>query len=150
MLNVMFLVFFVLVVGSEVIAQDNRHVPAEVQRSFHKDYPEASDPKWSCTNGQWHAAFNDHSQSDRGEMVANYDRSGHHIDSHIPYDQDDTPPPVVYRTQRNYPGASNYSYTRIERPAGNPLFRVDMNLQNKNRTLYEDENGNVQKYDDRH
>jgi hypothetical protein len=147
----MFLPLFVLVSGGQLVAQDmHRHAPASIQRSFQRDYPEARNPQWSSTNGQWHADFDDHSKYDRGQMVAHYDRYGHHIDSHIPYDRNDVPSAIVDRTQRNYPGGSDYTYTRIERPAGQPLFQVSLNLQNKNRTLYVDDNGREQKYHDRH
>jgi hypothetical protein len=144
--KVMFLAFFALALSSRLIAQNARHAPGAVQGSFQRDYPEARDPQWNFSHSQWHANFNDHSQNDRGEMVANYDRSGHHIDSHIRYDQNDVPTAVVDRTQRNYPGGRNYTYTRIERPVGQPLFQVSLNLHQKNRTLYVDDNGREQKY----
>lgn len=146
----MFLALFVLVADGQVIAQDTRHAPAAIRRSFERDYPEARDPQWSSTHSQWHADFNDHSRYDRGEMVAHYDQYGHHIDSHIPYDRDDVPSVVVDRTQRNYPGGRDYTYTRIERRAGRPLFRVSLRLQNKNRTIYVDDNGHEHRYHDRH
>src|SRR5579859_3980550 len=115
--KVMFLASFVLVAGGQLIAQDmHQHAPAAIQRSFQRDYPEARDPRWNSTNGQWHADFDDHSRYDRGAMVANYDHYGHHIDSHIPYNDNDVPSAVIGRTQRNYPGGRNYTYTRIERP----------------------------------
>jgi len=140
----MFLAFFGLVISGQLIAQDAKRAPDAVQKSFQKDYPEARDAQWSSTSGQWHAGFTDKSDGDRGEMVANYDQTGNHIDSQIPYDLSDVPPAVVEGA--NYPGAENYTYTRIERPTGDPLFQVDMNLQNKNKTLYVDEAGHEQKY----
>jgi len=146
----MFLALFVLVLGGQLLAQENRHAPTAVQKSFSRDYPEASDPQWTSTNGQWHADFDDKSQNDRGAMVANYDQSGHHIDSHIPYDRNDVPAAVVGTTEKNYPGGKSYSYTRIERPVGQPLFQVDLNLKNKNKTLYVDESGHEQKYNAHH
>jgi hypothetical protein len=149
--KVMFLALLGLVVGGPLVAQEmHHHVPEKIQRSFHRDYPEARDPQWSSSNGQWHAYFDDHSRYDRGEMVAYYDQYGHHIDSHIPYDRDDVPSAVVERTHRNYPDGKNYTYTRIERSGGQPLFRVELNLENKNRTLYVDESGHEQKYHDHH
>ena len=147
--KVLMLAFFASVASGQTIAQDTRqHVPPAIQRSFQRDYPEAHDPRWSSTNGQWHADFDDHSRYDRGEMVANYDRYGHHIDSYIPYDPNDVPMVVVHRTQRNYPGGRDHRYTRIERPAGRPLFQVRLNLRNETRTVYLDENGNEQRYHD--
>ena len=142
----MFLALFVLVVSGQLMAQDARHAPEAVQKSFQKDYPGAKDPQWSSTNGQWHAGFTDQSEGDRGEMVSNYDESGNHIDSQIPYDLGDVPAAVVEGTQKNYPGGTNRTYTRIERPDGDPLFQVDMNLKDKNKTAYVDESGHEQKY----
>jgi len=147
----MFLTSFVLVVSGQLFAQDmHQHVPGKIQRSFQRDYPEARDAQWGSTNGQWHAYFEDHSRYDRGEMVAYYDQYGHHIDSHIRYDYNDVPSAVVERTHRNYPGGTDYTYTRIERPVGQPLFQVELNLQNKNKRLYVDEYGHEQKYHDHH
>src|SRR5580704_16593811 len=92
-----------LATAGQSIAQDGRHhAPTAVRHAFQRDYPEAGDPQWNLTNGQWSADFTDHSQYDRGEMVAHYDRSGHHVDSHIPYDRNDVPAPVIEKTQRSY------------------------------------------------
>jgi len=149
--KVLLLALLASVAGGPTIAQDRRqHVPAAVRRSFQRDYPEARDPRWGSTNGHWHSDFDDHSRYDRGEMVANYDRYGHHIDSHIPYEFNDVPTIVVERTRRNYPGGRDFTYTRIERPAGKPLFQVNVNLQDRNRTLYLDEKGREQEYHHRH
>ena len=148
--KVVFLALFAVVVGGQVTAQDYRHAPASVRRSFGRDYPEARDPQWSSTHGQWHANFDDHGRYSRGEMVANYNQYGRHIDSHIPYDNNDVPSTVVDRTQRNHPGGRDYTYTRIERPAGRSLFQVSLNLQNRNRTLYVVDNGREQQYHDHH
>src|SRR5579872_2464176 len=147
----MFFTLISLAVASQLIAQDSRHrAPAAVQQSFQKDYPEARNPQWSSTNGQWHADFTDHSQSDRGEMVAHYDQSGHHVDSHIPYDRNDVPAPVIEKTQRSYPGARDDNYTRIEHPGGKPLFQVNLHIQGKSRTMYVDDSGKERKYNDHH
>jgi hypothetical protein len=149
--KLMFLTLFVLALAGRLIAQNShQHAPSTVQRSFQKDYPEARNPKWSSVNGQWHANFDDHSQYDRGEMVAHYDRNGHHVDSHIPYDRNDVPPAVVEKAQKNYPGGRDYSYTRIEHPGKQPLFQVSLNLRGSNRTLYVDDHGQEKKYNDHH
>jgi hypothetical protein len=151
MKKAMFLTLISFAVAGQLIAQDSRHrAPASVRQSFQRDYPEARNPDWSSSNGQWSASFTDHSQYDRGEMVAHYDRSGHHVDSHIPYDRNDVPQAVVERTQRSYPGGRDYNYTRIERPGGQPLFQVDLHVQGRNRTVYVDENGRERKYSHRH
>jgi hypothetical protein len=143
--------FVTLVVSGQLIAQEGRHrAPATVQHAFQRDYPEAGNPEWSSTNGQWSASFTDHSQYDRGEMVAHYDRSGHHVDSHIPYDRADVPQVVIDRTQRSYPDAGGYTYTRIERPDAQPLFQVNLRVHGRRRTMYVDDNGRERRYNDRH
>ena len=144
-------VLFVLTLAGQLAAQDrHQQAPAAIQRSFQRDYPEARNPQWSSDHGQWHANFEDHSRYDRGEMVAHYNQYGHHIDSHIPYDRNDVPPVVIHKTERTYPGARDYSYTRIEHPGGQPLFQVSLNLQGRNRTVYLDDNGREKRYNDRH
>jgi hypothetical protein len=145
------LAFAILVVGSPLMAQDHYgHAPSRVQQSFHKDYPAEKDARWSQSNGQWHADFNDHSRQDRGEMVAHYDHNGRHLDSHIPYDPNDVPAPVVERTRTRYQGAQDVRYTRIEHPGGNSLFQVQLNLGGRTRTNYVDEHGRDRTYHDRH
>ncbi len=137
-----FFAFLFLSAGAGSYAQEGRdHAPAPVQRAFQRDYPEARAAHWSSTHGQWHANFNDHSPSDRGEMVAHYDQRGRHIDSHIRYDPYDVPSPVVEWARRRYPHARDYSYTRIERPSGQPLFEVHLDLGGQGRTVYMDDHG---------
>jgi len=143
-----------LAAGSQVaLAQhgnDDQHVPHSIQQRFQKDYPEARDAHWSSSRNEWHADFTDHSRYDRGEMVAHYDRSGRHIDSHIPYDRNDVPSPVVQHVEKRYPGSSDHSYTRIERPGGQPLFQVNMNLNGKRTNKYVDDHGRERPYQDHH
>jgi len=149
--KVLFLALIALAGAGPLIAQDrHQQAPSGVQRAFQRDYPDARNPQWGRANGQWHADFTDHSRYDRGEMVAHYDQYGHHVDSHIPYDRNDVPPVVVDRVQKNYPGASNHSYTRIEHPGQQPLFQVSLNLHGANRTTYVDEHGREKKYNDHH
>lgn len=145
------LAFAILMAGSPLLAQDhNGHAPQRVQQSFHRDYPEANDARWRQTNGQWHADFNDHSREDRGEMVAHYDRYGRHLDSHVRYDPNDVPAPVIERTRTRYHGAQDVRYTRIERPGATSLFQVQLNLGGRTRTNYVDEHGRERTYNDRH
>ena len=140
-----------LAASGQLIAQEGRHhAPSTVQHAFQRDYPEAGNPQWSSTNGQWSASFADHSQYDRGEMIAHYDRSGHHVDSHVPYDRNDVPQAVVEKTQRSYPDARDYNYTEIERPSGQSFFQVRFHTHGKRRTMYVDESGRERQYNDRH
>jgi len=140
-----------LIPGGLLFAQNShQHAPDQVQQSFHKDYPDAGNARWSQSNGQWHADFNDHSQADNGEMVAHYDRYGHHVDTHIPYDRNDVPAPVVDHVQLKYRSAQQYRYTRIEHPNGNEFFQVKVNLHGRAKTVYMDEQGHERHYEDHH
>jgi hypothetical protein len=149
--KVIFLAIGVLATVGQLSAQDrHQQPPSNIQRSFQRDYPEAREPRWSSTNGQWHADFNDRSSHDRGEMVAHYDQGGRHIDSHIPYDRGDVPRAVIQRTESAYPDGTDYYYTRIEQDGGQPLFQVSLNLHGRHRTAYFDEDGHARRYHDRH
>jgi hypothetical protein len=152
MYKLAFLAFFTFAFGQRPLTAQGRQqdVPSGVQRSFHRDYPEARDPRWSSSHSQWHADFNDQSRYDRGAMVAHYDQGGRHLDSHIPYDHNDVPSAVVDRSQSHYPDGRGYTYTRIEQPGARSLFQVNLNLQGRNKTLYMDENGRERKYHDSH
>jgi hypothetical protein len=130
--------------------RDQRQVPNSVRNSFQRDYPKAGDTRWSQSGGQWHADFTDHSPYDRGEMVAHYDHDGRHIDSHIPYDDNDVPYEVRKKTEHRYPGGHDYSYTRIEHPGGQPLFQVSLNLGGRHKTAYVDDQGRERSYHDSH
>src|SRR5579872_6640976 len=112
--------------GNEV-----QHVPRNVQQRFQRDYPQAADTRWSSSGNEYHADFTDRSPNDRGEMVAHYDRNGHHLDSHIPYDRNDVPSSVVHHVEGSYPGSRDQSYTRIERPGTRPVFQVSMTFKGK-------------------
>src|SRR5690348_15339064 len=88
-----------LATGSQLaVAQrgnEAQHVPTTVQHNFQRQFPQAQDTRWSRSGNEWNASFTDHSPSDRGEMVAHYNRNGRHLDSHIPYDRNDVPQPVI-------------------------------------------------------
>ena len=145
--------FLFILYGQSVVAQQNRgeqHVPQAVQHNFQKQYPGAGETHWSSSGGEWHANFTDRSPSDRGEMVAHYDHSGRHLDSHIPYDRNDVPTPVVQHIKKRYPGASDHFYTRIERPGEQPIFQVSLNLNGKHTNKYVDDQGRERNYHDHH
>ncbi|HLZ86117.1 MAG TPA: hypothetical protein VKQ52_02700 [Puia sp.] len=147
-----FLLFLLLLSGEAVLAQHggDQSVPRSVQRNFQRDYPEAGDARWSSSGKEWHADFTDHSRYDRGEMVAHYDQTGRHVDSHIPYDRNDVPNPVIHHVERKYPGGSDYSYTRIERPGAQAVFQVGLSLNGRHTNKYVDDQGRERSYQDHH
>jgi hypothetical protein len=147
------LILPLLVAGLPVLAQRDRGdqpVPNSVKHNFQRDYPDAGAPRWSHTGSEWHADFDDHSKYDRGEMVAHYGQDGHHIDSHIPYDRNDVPSPVIHHVEKRYPGANDATYTQIERPGARPLFQVSLNLNGRRTNKYVDSQGGERSYPDHH
>ena len=126
--------------------QHQRVAPRAVQQRFHRDYPEATDTRWNYSQGRWNADFTDHSRYDRGEMVAHYDHTGRHVDSHIPYDRNDVPDPVIRHVEKRYPGSKDQYYTRIERPGSKALFQITMNFKGRHTTRYVDDEGRERTY----
>lgn len=149
----MLFVVAALGIGRMAHGQDHRsqqQVPTNVQRSFQRDYPQASDTRWSRNGSQWNANFIDRSPSDNGEMVSHYDHNGRHLDSHIPYNRNDVPSMVRDRMEKRYPHGRDYRYTRIEQYRGQPLFQVRLNIGGQQKTTYVDDQGRERVYHDRH
>lgn len=126
--------------------RDQQQVPARVQQSFQRDYPKASDTRWSRNGNQWNANFTDRGPEDNGEMVSHYDHNGRHLESRIPYDRNDVPTTVRDRMERKYPHSRDYRYTRIERHGAEPLFQVRLNIGGTQKTAYTDEQGREREY----
>ena len=122
--------------------------PSTVTESFHKDYPDANQPKWKQNNGQWNANFK--SGSDNHNVAAYYDGKGQHIDSHVNLRKSDVPAPVVDKVSSRYPGGHVSQYTKIERPNNKEVYQVKVKQHNKSRTVYVDGQGTDQSYRDHH
>src|SRR5665647_1053018 len=91
-----------------LFAQDNRensnhqnrgNVPAPVQRSFQKDYPNVQNPQWNNSNGQWHGTYKD--QNNRN-VQSNYNTRGQRIDTHVEYDNKELPDNVRNTANKRY------------------------------------------------
>lgn len=80
------LVWLFILSSTAVFAQDNRNsnnkdmnphnnhdVPDEVRRSFHRDNPEAQNPQWNSSNGQWRSTYKDGNNKD---VESYYDNNG--------------------------------------------------------------------------
>ncbi len=124
--------------------RDNRNnqVPDKVQHSFQQDYPNAQNPQWNNTNGQWHGAYKD---KDNRVVDAYYNGEGQRIDTHSSYNQNELPERVRDRANRRY--QSDYRSYRIDRPSSHPLFEIRLE---GGRNFYYDENGRKRRYRDRH
>jgi len=120
----------------------NTQVPENVQQSFQKDYPNAQNPEWNNTNGQWHGTYKD--QNSRN-VETYYYSNGQRIDTHLTYNQDELPSKVRNRANKRY--HSNYNTYRIDRPNSQPIYQVRSQDGN---TIYMDENGRKRIYRDRH
>jgi hypothetical protein len=129
----------------------NRHTPpGSVSESFQREYPKSQPSQWQHSNQGWSATFDDRDHNN-GEAIANFDASGRHIDTHIPYDQQDVPQPVRDHMQRSYGGSDPYEVTRIDRPRGNGLYMARYKHKNKNKTIYFDQDGRERNdYKDNH
>src|SRR5665213_190292 len=130
-------------------SQDRNGPPDNIRQSFQKQYPQSQPNQWKHTGGSWNVNFEDRDH-DNGESTAHFDRTGRHVDTHIPYDNQDVPAPVMDRMQNRYPGSDSYAFTRIERGDGHPVFQVHFRHRRKFRTLYVDERGRERQYQDRH
>ena len=124
--------------------RDNRNnqVPDKVQHSFQQDYPNAQNPQWNNSNGQWHGTYKD---KDNRDVDAYYNGDGQRIDTHSSYNQNELPERVRDRANRRY--HSNYKSYRIDRPTSQPLFEIRLE---GGRDFYYDENGRKRRYDDKH
>ena len=123
--------------------------PEQVRQSFHRDYPQASNPQWGGNQGHWHARFDDQGPDSRGEMIAHYDERGRNIDSHTYYLPQDVPDPVIRWAHNRYRHGS-YEYTRIERPGQEDFFQVRVFYGGQYHIHYVDDYGHMHEYDDRH
>ncbi|MDP4132212.1 MAG: hypothetical protein Q8939_18800 [Bacteroidota bacterium] len=133
----MFLAVFSVVA---VFSQNRNDPPDKVRHAFQRQYPQSQPNQWKHTGETWNVNFDDKDHNN-GESMAHFDRTGRHIDTYIPYDDQDVPGPVMDRMQHRYPGSDSYEFTRIERGDGHPIFRVHFRVRRKFRTLYVDESG---------
>jgi hypothetical protein len=150
MKNTMLVLLFMAGANFAISQGNHRKAPDNVRQSFHNDFPDAGDARWSQNNGQWHANFNDRGPQDRGEMIAHYDRNGHYLQSRVPYARQDVPTPVYEGARRKYGRNRTLNFIRIERPGFGDFFQVRVNINGRTRTSYYDEGGRTRNYDDRH
>jgi hypothetical protein len=130
--------------STTLFAQNNRNhqVPASVQNSFQKDYPNSQNPQWNNSNGQWHGTYKD---KNNRNVETHYNPNGQRIDTHISYNQNELPSKVRDVANKKY--NTNYSSNRIERPNSQPLYQIK---SQSGSTTYMDENGKKRKYNDNH
>jgi len=132
-----------------VSAQNRNEPPGNVRESFQKSYPHSQPSTWNHSSVGWSVQFEDRDH-DNGEVIAHFDNSGRHIDTHVFYDNNDVPPPVMENLHRRYRGADDYEFNRIERQGEEGMFQVHFRHNKRYRTMYVDDRGHEREYRDRH
>jgi len=129
--------------------QNNHTPPKNVSQSFQKEYPKSQPSQWNQSNGGWSVTFNDN-DNNNGEATANFDASGKHVDTNIPYDSHDVPSSVKNHVQSSYGASGNYNYTRIDRSGEKTVYKTQVKNKNQNKTIYMDNDGHEKDYQDKH
>jgi hypothetical protein len=125
--------------------QAGYHPPKAVSESFQKEYPHSSPSHWTHSATGWRVEFED-KDFDNGEVTANFDSRGKHLETQIPYDEGDVPAAVKDNLHKQYPGSDNYAYTRIDRPGNKPIYKATFRHKKKSTTTYVDQQGGKHNY----
>jgi hypothetical protein len=125
------------------------NVPSNVWNSFHRDYPNADNPRWDRNGRGWVATYQDRNYNNR-EVQSYYDRKGRRMDSHTAWDRRDMPGDFDQRFTNRYHPQGDYRVYRIDRANGPIVYQVIMDDGGRTRTIYTDQYGNEIKYKDRH
>jgi hypothetical protein len=124
--------------------------PRPVTESFQKEYPRSTPSQWSHSNNGWSVTFEDNDYNN-GETTAFFDGSGKHIETHIPYDNNDVPASVRNHARDSYGASDNYEYTRIDRYGEKPVYKTQVWHNNHSRkTVYMDNDGHERQYHEFH
>jgi hypothetical protein len=130
-------------------SQDYRNPPKTVRKSFQSEYPQSKQGQWSHSNGSWNVSFDDKDHGN-GAVTAHFDGNGNHTDTHVPFDRNDVPAPVLDNVKSRYSGSGNSEFTRIDRSGGSSVYQVNLNSKRAHKTVYMDEQGKETKYHDSH
>jgi hypothetical protein len=131
-------------------SQNGHNPPRNVSQSFQKEYPQSKPSQWSSSaGGGWSATFEDKDHNN-GEATAYFDQKGRHVDTHIPYDNQDVPKPVRDHVKSSYAGSDNNDFTRIDRPGEQSVYMTNVKDNKKSRTVYTDDAGHEKSYTDQH
>ena len=143
---------FTLILGFSIVfgfSQHDHTPPRQVTESFQKEYPRSKPANWSQSGEEWSVSFQDVDHNN-GEAKAYFDQSGKHIDTHVPYDQNDVPAPVRNHTHKSYGASNQYDYTRIDRYGEKPVYQTNVKHNKKEKTVYMDNDGHERDYHDDH
>jgi len=129
-------------------SQNEYNPPRSIRNSFHREYPQSQPLQWHHSGVIWSVQFDDRDH-DNGEVIAHFDRTGRHLDTHVFYDNNDVPTPVIDNLQKRYPGSDGYQFTRIDRRGQQDIYKVHMRHHNKYRDVYLNERGHATEYHER-
>jgi hypothetical protein len=139
---------FCFVVG---FSQNDHTPPRNISQSFSREYPQSRAAQWSRSNNEWSVSFEDNDHNN-GEVTAHFDFTGRHIDTHIPYDNQDVPPTVTNHMRNQYGPSETYEYTRIDHKGEKPVYMSHYKNDRGDKTIYMDNNGREREkqYRDKH
>jgi hypothetical protein len=126
-------------------SQSKNNPPANVRESFQKEYPQSKSSEWVHSSAGWSVNFEDKDHN-YGEVTANFDNKGNHLETDIPFDNKDVPAPVIQNVKSKYPKTPDYDVTRIDRSGENSVYKVNLKDKNSNHTIYLDEKGQKKDY----
>ena len=130
-------------------SQNNHLPPQNISQSFNREYPHSQPSQWTRSNVGWSVSFEDNDHNN-GEVMAYFDLSGRHIDTHIPYDYHDVPATVRDHMHNSYGSSDHYEYTRIDHSGENDVYMTHYKHHNHHKTIYMDHDGHEREYHDNH
>ena len=129
--------------------QNDRYPPKSVSGSFQVDYPHSHPSHWVQSSVGWSVSFQDNDHNN-GQVIAYYDMSGRHIDTHIPYENHDVPHTVRDHMHDSYGGSGHYEYTRIDHYGENHVYMTHYKHKKQYKIVYMDNDGHEREYKDMH
>jgi len=141
-----------LILGLGVVAGFSQHYntpPKNVSQSFHREYPKSHASEWSKSSSGWSVSFKDRDH-DNGEATAYFNATGSYVETHIPYDKHDVPPPVKKHIQESYGSSDKYDYTRIDHYSGKTYYKTQVKHKNQSKNIYMDNDGHEKDYHDKY
>jgi len=144
------LTLFLLLCGIFGFSQNNHLPPNNITQSFQREYPKSHPSDWKQSNdGGWSVSFDDNDHNN-GEVMAYYNKSGKHYDTHIPYDKKDVPSTVSDHMQKHYGSTGDYEYTRIDRPGENSVYLTHYKHKKSYKAVYVNKEGHEKEYHDKY
>jgi hypothetical protein len=143
---------FTMILGFSVVfgfSQHDHTPPKQVSESFQREYPRSKPSQWTQSNDGWSVSFKDDDHNN-GEARAYFDASGKHVDTHIPYDQNDVPVSVKNHARDSYGASDRNDYTRIDHNGEKSVYRTQVKYKKHDKTIYMDHDGHERDYHDNH